>query len=361
MAAGQCAAQLRDVLPALRVDDQRVVSERSVQLGESLRLSVRNEVRLGEDHDRIDVFELCECQQLIKDERPRRWIVQRGNGDHGVDVGSHDSGAAFAGAPLQHRCTLVYAIDERAAVLEQLHVDAIAGHYHAALCAGVNAFEVGYAGMLLDIEHDPRCVFTDGNHARRERLGHAANDGDIVEWARMLRIDAPPNDGVQSRVAAACAEHGIRARFGTHAVAARTYALLEAPTEVDSADLERALPDARWYAEPIIALAIEPAPADALPHLQAALGGSGAPVNVLSCDATSSELLVEIRASVTAPALVLRLLDVELLRWHGRRRTALMAPLTAELVAMVAGTAMQAPEISRDRLLETLLEALHVE
>ncbi len=255
----------------------------------------------------------------------------------------------------------MHAIDERAAVLEQLHVDAIARHYHAALRAGVNAFEVGYAGMLLDIEYDPRSVFTDGNDARRERLTHAANGSDIVEWVRMIRIDVPPNDAVRSRVSAACAGHGIRVRFGTHAAAARTYALLEASTDLDSAGLERVLPDARWYAESIIALAIEPAPADALPRLQAALGGPGAPVNVLDCDATSSELLVEIRASVTAAALVLRVIDVELLRWHGRRRTALMAPLTPELAALIAGTAMQAPEISRDRILETLLETLHVE
>jgi hypothetical protein len=190
-------------------------------------------------------------------------------------------------------------------------------------------------------------------------LAHAANDGFIVEWARTLRIDAPPSEALRNRLAAALAHDGVRLRV--RGGAARTYALVEGPQGVDPAQVEQLVPDGTWYGEAIIALAIEPAPADALQTLARALCGPGAPAGVHACEIEGTRLLVEILPSVTHPALVLRIVDVELARFAGHRRTELLGPLSEEAAARIAASGLQAAEIGPDRILETLLERAHVE
>lgn len=180
-----------------------------------------------------------------------------------------------------------------------------------------------------------------------------------MEWARTLRIDAPPSEALQNRLAAALAHDGVRVR--TRGCASRTYALVEGPQGVDPAQIEQLVPDGTWHGEAIIALAIEPTPEDALQTLARALGGDGAPAGVCGCDVQGSRLLIEILPSVTHPALILRIVDVELARFAGHRRTELLAPLSRDVAALVAAGGLQAPEIDRDRILETLLERAHVE
>ncbi len=179
-----------------------------------------------------------------------------------------------------------------------------------------------------------------------------------MEWARTLRIDAPRNDEVQGLIAAAFSRAGLAARFGPASELSRTYVLLEGTRDTDPAQYEQAVPDALWYDEAIIAIAIEPAPADALPELHAALGGAGAPAGVAACDIIGGRLVVEVRPSVTQPMLLLQIVDLELRRRHGYRRTQLLAPLPMELMARIAALGLQAPEIAPDRILESLL---HVE
>lgn len=182
-----------------------------------------------------------------------------------------------------------------------------------------------------------------------------------MEWARTLRIDAPASDAVRTRVRALFAHDGVRVRFGAQNDAARTYVLIEGPEGIDPSDLEERVQDSRWYDEAIIALAIEPAPADALQHVKNALGGPGAPAGISSCEVAGSKILIELRPSVTQPSLVLRIIDVELGRFKGHRRTQLLSALPMELVARIAAEGLQAPEIASDRILESLLEAAHVE
>ncbi len=251
--------------------------------------------------------------------------------------------------------------DQSAAVFQNAHVDAIARCEHLPLLPGRETFEVGDARAVLGIDHHPCSVFTNGDDARRERLTHAPNDALTVEWARTLRIDATATDAMRTRILDALARNGVRVRFGPTTPFDRTYALVEGPEGVDPAELPQMLPEAHWFNEAIIALAIEPAPEDALPHMLEALGGAGAPAGVCDTRRAGSQLLVEFRPSVTSALFILELVDVELQRFHGYRRTQLLSPLPVSVVTQIAAQGLQAPEIAPDRVLEELLGAAGVE
>lgn len=174
-----------------------------------------------------------------------------------------------------------------------------------------------------------------------------------------MRIDASTHEALQDRVGA-LARDGVRVRAGSAAVG-RTYALVEGPQAVDPAEVAQRIPDARWYDAAIVALAIEPQPADALPHLAQALGGPGAPAGIVDCAVLGSQLVVEFRPDVTHADLILRIIDVELRRFGGSRRTSLLTPLPTWVAAAIAARGLQAPEIAPDRILEPLLGLEHVE
>ncbi|HET6895092.1 MAG TPA: hypothetical protein VFH72_06890 [Candidatus Baltobacteraceae bacterium] len=181
-----------------------------------------------------------------------------------------------------------------------------------------------------------------------------------MDWARTLRLDAPPSGALSQRVRA-LARDGVRVRVGDSSPVPRTYALVEGPPGVDPVQLKQRIPDARWYDAPIIALAIEPLPADALPVLARALGGSGAPAGVCECTEAGTHLIVEFRPDVTPAALLVRIIDVELRRYGGARRTHLLTPLDVRSAASVAAAGLGAHEIASDRVLESLLGLEHVE
>jgi hypothetical protein len=182
-----------------------------------------------------------------------------------------------------------------------------------------------------------------------------------VDWARTLRIDAPPSEALQRRVSEALARDGVRVQFGPSNSHSRTYVLVQGPEGADAAEVEQRFPGGTWYGEAIIALAIEPAPADALPPVARALGGPGAPAGILTCQATATQVLVEFAPSVTQPDTLLRIVDVELRRMHGSRRIELLTLLSMETAAAIAAAGLQAPETAPDRILESLLESAHVE
>jgi hypothetical protein len=166
---------------------------------------------------------------------------------------------------------------------------------------------------------------------------------------------------MHARIAAAYARAGVEIDIAGSSAFGRTYALLQGPEGVDPSELERLLPEAHWYGEAIIALAIEPAPADALPMLAQALGGPGAPAGVVACERAGESIIVEFRPALTQPALLLRIADVELQRFRGYRRTQLLSPLPVAVTAAIAAGGLQAPEVEPARILETLLERAHVE
>ena len=180
-----------------------------------------------------------------------------------------------------------------------------------------------------------------------------------MEWARTLRIDATSGESLETRLSAALAHDGVRVRC-MHVAGAPAYALVEGPQGVDPLELQARVPEATWYGESIIALAIEPAPPDALQALADALGGPGAPKGV-RCDVRGTRIIVEIQPSVTPAALALHVADIELRRFCGTRRTELLAPLSLAAAAAVAAAGLQCAEMEPARILEPLLGLDRVE
>ena len=357
MPLGQRCPQALDVATGFRIHHQYLIAQRLIQGKQPVcRFRVR-EVRFRENHQGADIFQFRKREQLIQCQQARRRIGERRYRSHSVDVRGHRFSAAFDGAPRKREGARLDAIDQRAAVFENANVHAIARSEHFAFSA--RALEVRNARAFLGIEHDVRRIFTDGNDASREGVVHAPNDVRIVDWVRTLRIDAPPSAAIAGRVAA-LARDGVRVRMSDANGIARTYASIEGPEGVDPVQLEPRIPDARWYDAEIIALAIEPLPADALPVLARALGGPGAPAGVCDCTSDGTRLFLEFRPDVTPAGLLARIIEVELRRFGGSHRTKLISPLSMRAAAAIAADGLQAPEIAADRILESLLGIEHV-
>jgi hypothetical protein len=146
-----------------------------------------------------------------------------------------------------------------------------------------------------------------------------------------------------------------RAHFG------RRYALVEA---TDSAlhDELSAHAHLTVFDRPVIALAVSPTVPEALPRLFDALGGPGRPSGVMGCERVDDTLIVEWDLERTPWDTIEALIDVELHVLRSGRVNMLLTPLPLEWVARLAAHALQAPEITEDRILEEQLKrhGLHV-
>ncbi|HZZ66222.1 MAG TPA: hypothetical protein VFE17_12020, partial [Candidatus Baltobacteraceae bacterium] len=167
-----------------------------------------------------------------------------------------------------------------------------------------------------------------------------------MNWARTVVVDAQNTGALREHIEKALQGEGLSLTFGPHSTIDRTYVLMEARADIDPAELPARLPEGRWYDEPIIALAIEPAPQDALLDLMNALGGPGAPAGVSRVDRFGAVVVTELRPSITPVRFVLQTVDVELGRYHGFRRSQLLAPLPAQVLAAIAADGLQAPDVT---------------
>lgn len=152
-------------------------------------------------------------------------------------------------------------------------------------------------------------------------------------------------------------ETAVRARGGSvtwrsSARAGRTYGLVRLP----GGELESAIGAATVHDTAIIALAVYPVAAEALPLVRDALAGTGRPSGVIGTSNCNGGVVVEWDPRRTAPAMVYDLVDAELRRFGGGRTAELLAPLPDDVIARIAADGLQAPEISPDRELETLVE-----
>jgi hypothetical protein len=136
----------------------------------------------------------------------------------------------------------------------------------------------------------------------------------------------------------------------------RTYAAVEASRDFSEVQLQDAAAQARVYPRSVIALAVTPRPAEALPILLEALGGAGRPAGVVDCAIVGDELCVEWDSQVTAAALVTITIDAELARFNGTRTARLMRPLGVEAITKVAADGLGA-SLDPQRILEVLLGA----
>jgi len=148
---------------------------------------------------------------------------------------------------------------------------------------------------------------------------------------------------------------GGTAQWRTSESAARSYALLELPDGSDAGAL-RAVVQGAVYDRPIIALALFPAVAEALPALREALAGPGRPAGLLASYPCEGGVAIEWDPSVTPARVIFGLIDVELERFASGRVAEMLAPLPASTAASIAASGLQAPEIAARRILELRLK-----
>lgn len=170
-----------------------------------------------------------------------------------------------------------------------------------------------------------------------------------------LRIDGVLDDSQRAAIDQVVRQQGGSAVWRSSEPASRTYALLEFPAGYDHAAV-RAASGGVLYDEPVIALALFPAVAQALPSLLDALGGSGRPVGVLSCTACNDGAIVEWDPQLTRTAVIVGLVDLELRRFASGRVAELLSPLPPALVAAIAASGLQAPQVTPERILELRID-----
>ncbi|MBV8067123.1 MAG: hypothetical protein JO113_04025 [Candidatus Eremiobacteraeota bacterium] len=170
-----------------------------------------------------------------------------------------------------------------------------------------------------------------------------------------LRIDGVVDDERRTAVDELVRRAGGKAFWRIAATAARTYALLELPQACDHAAL-RIASGGVVYDKPVIAMAVFPALAEALPALLDALGGPGRPAGVLSCTRSAAGAVVEWDPDVTQAGLIAGLIDVELRRFGSARIAELLSPLPPALVASIAAAGLQASQIVPQRILELRID-----
>lgn len=188
-------------------------------------------------------------------------------------------------------------------------------------------------------------------HSRytQECTAETANDEPIVAYVT-LSIEGSLDDAKRSSIGDAVRRAGGTATWRSSATAGRSYALLEFPDRYDAAEIAAAS-GGTVYERPVIAVALFPEVAEALPSLLEALGGRGRPAGVLACSACPGGAIVEWDPSVTGAQLIVAIVDLELARFRSGRVTELLSPLPPALVAAVAAGGLQAPQIDLRRVL----------
>ena len=181
-----------------------------------------------------------------------------------------------------------------------------------------------------------------------------ANDATSVTYLT-LSIGADDAEARREKIDELVRRDGGTTRWRSDGPAGRSYALLELP---DGADLDaiREASGSSAYDGAVIALAVFPAVAEALPHLLAALSGSGRPAGVLACREREGGIVVEWDPQISSVRLVLETIDVELRRFNSARRAELLSPLPPAVIAAIAAQGLQAPEMGPERILELRIE-----
>jgi hypothetical protein len=173
----------------------------------------------------------------------------------------------------------------------------------------------------------------------------------VPAWT--LRLTPFPDDALRA-VEAVCVRRNAALRAEA-AKFARQYAYIEADDTGLRDDLS-SIAEVTVFDGPVIALAVSPTVAEALPGLLHALGGPGRPAGILDCARIDDTIIIEWDLDRTAWPTIETLIDVELRILRSGRVNALLSPLPVEWVARLAAYALRAPEITADRILEVQLE-----
>lgn len=173
-----------------------------------------------------------------------------------------------------------------------------------------------------------------------------------------IRYREMPGDAEREAVERIAQRCGARTSWRANSRFPRAYALIEG----DAVDVDAIRKATRGSVldGAVIALALWPNVAEALPALEDALGGPGRPVGVLACEREGDGIGVEWNLDRTGADVVLGLIEVELQRFHASRVTELLAPMPLAWWASLAAQGLRAPQIAPDRVLEALLEQVDV-
>jgi hypothetical protein len=186
------------------------------------------------------------------------------------------------------------------------------------------------------------------------------NDASNVLTFLTLRFDRTMNPAERTSVERVVQGYGATVALRSNARVERTYGLLgiEHP---DTADAVRAATGATLYEAAIIALAVYPSTAQALPAILDALGGAGRPSGILECSPREQAAVIEWDPQRAATVVVMGLVDVELQRFGASRTCELLAPLPEAVVARITAEGLCAPEVTPERILETLVHRAGLE
>ncbi len=164
-------------------------------------------------------------------------------------------------------------------------------------------------------------------------------------------IDGTFDDARRAAMEDAVRREGGKVFWRTSETAGSAYALLELPDRYDREAI-RTVSGAVTYDGPIIALAVFPALAEALPPLLEALGGPGRPAGVLGSRPCPGGAIVEWDPNITEARVILGVIDVELRRFGSGRVAELLSPMPPALAAKVAASGLRAPQIEPHRILD---------
>ncbi len=170
-----------------------------------------------------------------------------------------------------------------------------------------------------------------------------------------LRYRTRPSDAAIARVADIVQRRGGTIAWRHNEDEIPTYALIENADDGCAVELA-AVVEAEIADGPIIALAVSPQVPQAMPLLEHALAGPGAPVALDVCRRSGDALLLEWNLDRLAAPTLLALVDVELARVRSGRTTRLVAPIPLIWWTRIASHGLAAPDVVPERVLEFLLE-----
>jgi hypothetical protein len=180
----------------------------------------------------------------------------------------------------------------------------------------------------------------------------AANEARTVS-AFTIRYREMPGDAERNAVESIVRQRGGRIAWQANPRFERTYALIEGVSDPEAV---RAATRGTVLDSAVIALAVLPNVAEALPYLRDALCGEGRPAGIVACEPTEGGTIVEWDLERTGAEVILALIDVELRRFHAARVNELLSPLPLAWWTRIAANGLRAPQIAPDRVLEALLE-----
>ncbi len=170
-----------------------------------------------------------------------------------------------------------------------------------------------------------------------------------------ISVAGKPEASRQEEIEGVVRARGGRVTWRVNPSVARSYALLDLPEAFDENELPAAAGEV-VYGGIVIAWAVFPTVLEALPYLYDALGGPGRPAGVLACFPCENGVIVEWDPQVSRIEILLRLIDVELRRFNSGRTAQLLSPPEPVVLARIAASGLQAPEIGERRILEVLID-----